>query len=468
MVIMKRYIATVNVVDESERRDPNETQSLNPGRLEDLDLRHPVGPPNQSQDGAEPTAIDRQREGSDDVEIEAERGFNLVDLTEREDQGGVLNTWTSTPDSYGDHNNEEDPDLHLGFCIDSLSKLGFVRPDKTPGDSAIAAIRVPEELVKDVPPIGEGDSSPHHITVVRVIDIPEERFEELNNIISSVADYFPPIQISFRPGVEYFTNKDDEVIAHKGIDAPGLEDLHKSLKEALEDAGFEVTAYPEFKPHVTLEYGPAGDKNFMYEGEVPEGEWDVQELEIWGTEQDTPKIPLNELAKAAQRQPWICFDLDGTILEDPTSEDYKNTAEGDQPPFGKPFPNADKVLGELIDMGVRASIYTARFSEEDDNERYKHEIEVYLDSVGIPYSDVFYGIKPRCDLFVDNKGIHFAGDWMDTRNTIFDMLELDTDKEGVAVIDTVDSGNSFIDPWGGRRDLAIPRDLWMETENPYG
>jgi hypothetical protein len=339
-------IATQNIVDEPEFRDPDEPAEKSPGKLEDQDMNFPAGEIEQSFFGAEPTSLERIREGSDEEseEKEAERGHNLTDLTKRETPGyNVLNTWLDTPRSYGDPNAEEDPDLHLGSKISRY------------------AYKIAEDMY-----------------MLRARNLEVSQLCKSDTYNRYIAEF-----------------KSDDFLL------------------------------------------------------------------------DLVQTYVDQFYKKSQKQIWVGVDLDGTILEDPTDEDYRDIVEGDQPSFGNPIPDAAEALGTLIAMGVRVSIYTARFEEGADNERFKAEIADYLESQEIPFSDIYVGIKPRCDLIIDNKVLRFEGDWFETLNTTIDLLNLDQDKEAVAVIDTVDDGNTFNDPWGSRRDLAIPRDIFVETENPF-
>lgn len=112
----------------------------------------------------------------------------------------------------------------------------------------------------------------------------------------------------------------------------------------------------------------------------------------------------------AQRQPWVCVDMDGTILEKPegarTQQDYMTN-------FGDPIDGAADALRELASLGWRISIYTARFQDLDEAETAQLEgaIAAHLRSWQIPFTDVWTGRKPQCDYFVDDKAIQFDEDW---------------------------------------------------------
>jgi hypothetical protein len=109
-----------------------------------------------------------------------------------------------------------------------------------------------------------------------------------------------------------------------------------------------------------------------------------------------------------ERQPWAAVDLDGTILVEDDAEH-----EG-RPPLGEPYPGAKEALQELVDAGVRVSIWTARqyFEEEDgDNAEWQKEIDDHLKYHQIPYTDIYVGKKPPADVFIDNKAVAFKENW---------------------------------------------------------
>jgi hypothetical protein len=108
--------------------------------------------------------------------------------------------------------------------------------------------------------------------------------------------------------------------------------------------------------------------------------------------------------KVAQfdNEPWICVDFDGTIAR--TNED-----DSDGEITGEIIPGVQDVLQKLIDKGYRVSIYSARASSDDSN--WESKLEDFLDANDIPYTDIHRGPKPPADAFVDNKALHFDGDW---------------------------------------------------------
>lgn len=193
-------------------------------------------------------------------------------------------------------------------------------------------------------------------------------------------------------------------------------------------------------------------------------------------------------SRTAQRQPWAAVDLDGTILEAP---DYAAWAPqpNAQPPFGAPKPGAQGALAELVRLGWRVSIYTARFGDESLSEQvvsgWADQIAEYLNAHEIPFSDIWVGRKPRADIFVDDKAIRFEGDWDEilTQLTVIDSRHVpnETDETdvpqaapatapGEAQVGDIEleaggpfpdeaNPNNFDDPLGDRAPRGVSRDV---------
>lgn len=103
------------------------------------------------------------------------------------------------------------------------------------------------------------------------------------------------------------------------------------------------------------------------------------------------------------QMPWICTDLDGTLVEqDPqTGQDV-------------PIPGAVEAMTQLAQQGFKITVFTARFSPMPlaDKQRLKEEIEQELQQMGFPPMEVWTGThKPHSDIFIDNQAVTFDGDW---------------------------------------------------------
>lgn len=165
------------------------------------------------------------------------------------------------------------------------------KENKEDGESVGIFLRVPEGLAERWPTERGGDNdSPPHFTLLFVGEVPGERQQELMKLVEDVARDHPPFPVKLANGVEWFTSFDEDLenreIAHKAPDGPStdlMESLHNDLKRALEENDFEIRHYPGgFKAHSTLRYCPTRE----YDGEVPEGGWTADEIEVWGWEED--------------------------------------------------------------------------------------------------------------------------------------------------------------------------------------
>lgn len=124
-------------------------------------------------------------------------------------------------------------------------------------------------------------------------------------------------------------------------------------------------------------------------------------------------VSLRQRRHAADdKQPWVAVDLDGTLLDETSP---KSVPESGGVSFGAPLPGAAEAMQELVALGWRVSIYTARFGDEampdDEVERLAALISERLNQHNIVHTDVWVGRKPRAHAFVDNRAIAFDGDW---------------------------------------------------------
>ena len=162
---------------------------------------------------------------------------------------------------------------------------------------------------------------------------------------------------------------------------------------------------------------------------------------------DPADLDWQEKVAQHERQPWAAIDLDGTILV----EDGEHH-EG-RPPLGEPYPGAKEALQELVDAGVRVSIWTARqyFEDDDrDNSDWQAEIDEHLKYHQIPYTDIYVGKKPPADVFIDNKSVAFKENWPQALQEAVQHLdkkaitmEAVTSEEAAITMDAVDDPAMF-------------------------
>ncbi len=123
--------------------------------------------------------------------------------------------------------------------------------------------------------------------------------------------------------------------------------------------------------------------------------------------------------------PWVCIDLDGTIMED-----------GHFPGFGKPRPGARKYLNKIRNRGIKIMVFTARTGITDLDGRYQNvnkvvnEILQWCEENDIPCDYVFPLPKPTFVLaFFDNLNVHVGPEKDAWKNSWDRFLTLIDDKE---------------------------------------
>jgi len=108
-----------------------------------------------------------------------------------------------------------------------------------------------------------------------------------------------------------------------------------------------------------------------------------------------------------EHTPTACVDLDGTIAS------YKDGWQSEEH-YGEPIPGVQEALQRLKDNGWRIIIFTTR----GDNKR----TSAYLKKHNIPFDyinenpDQPPGTSDKliADVYIDDRGIRFNGDWAKT------------------------------------------------------
>lgn len=106
---------------------------------------------------------------------------------------------------------------------------------------------------------------------------------------------------------------------------------------------------------------------------------------------------------------WIGVDLDDTLLQRD----------------GSPEDEAGDAMRELLEAGHRVTIWTARFAriQEKDHTKMRLQIEDELNLADVPFSDIWMGPKPPCDLFIGDNLVPYLGDWPQALATAKIMLK---------------------------------------------
>lgn len=143
---------------------------------------------------------------------------------------------------------------------------------------------LPVDVARQFPDEGRSaeDSSPVHTTLVYIGDFPMELESKLVTIVNNVCEKMKPFTVKLG-APKKFKNDDNQTILHSPITSKKLKSFHSKLKNVLVANQIPVsTKYPEYKPHVTIEYVNEGDKP-KFKKTKPKGEWVIDSLWVWGT-----------------------------------------------------------------------------------------------------------------------------------------------------------------------------------------
>lgn len=233
----------------------------------------------------------------DSWSTETDEGLPRDIVKERKVPNGVVG------EKYGEY-----PDKTAGFGVGVRGTFGVqasAADGKTTGyrDSVGLFIRLPEHLAEQFPSLAPEDNSPPHVTFLYVGKVAEEQDEVFLETVHKVfAEGMPTIKAKLI-GLEHFDHPDKERrVAHCAVRfSSPLSEIRSRLRSALEDAGIEVgDSFPVYRPHVTLAYMPGLDSK--YDGPVPEGEWEFDEIEVWGLPKEH-RVSFHKPGKSARAIP---------------------------------------------------------------------------------------------------------------------------------------------------------------------
>lgn len=144
-------------------------------------------------------------------------------------------------------------------------------------------IRVPEHLAEMFPPAPPEDTSPRHVTLLYVGEVPAEHEGLFLEVVRGVLEGWGPVDAAF-DGLDYFIHpeKDRRVYYTRVKFDRDMGALRDRLSHMLGEFGFTIEdAHPlAYNAHATLDYV---DGLFSeYTGPVPSGDWQVTEIEVWG------------------------------------------------------------------------------------------------------------------------------------------------------------------------------------------
>lgn len=155
--------------------------------------------------------------------------------------------------------------------------------DKQPGESVGLFITLPSEIAEQYPSEGkEGeDSSPAHLTLLYIGDVPMHFEDKILEVVQQVCENFKKFKVKIKSPKKWI-NDENQTIYHSPIASSKLTNLHNMLEKSFELNQIPFSRkYPEFKPHVTIEYVNEGEKP-KFKDVKPEGEFVVESVWVWG------------------------------------------------------------------------------------------------------------------------------------------------------------------------------------------
>lgn len=222
-------------------------------------------------------------------------------------------------------------ELYRNF--DDITKTASISKRAGKKNSAGIFAVVPGDLAKGFPSLGEHDKSKPHITVLYIGKVPKKHENLLEEIIKKVTKEYKPFKVELDDKVSYFPaskHSDGCKIAKLKIISKDLHKLHNKLKKAISDAGIEIDDhFPDYKPHVTLEYMEPGKEK--YDGDFPKGSWIVESVEIWNDEHKKRfRLGGKNISKLAAEKVWQSIndwdsDVLYRVLDTNEIEEYKTT-----------------------------------------------------------------------------------------------------------------------------------------------
>lgn len=132
--------------------------------------------------------------------------------------------------------------------------------------------------------------------------------------------------------------------------------------------------------------------------------------------------PAEKLSRYATRRNDALVDFDSTLCE------------WAYPEFGEPTEGAAAAMAALKAQGWRIVIWTARMDRSiyplSERMETKRAIALWCEKHNIHYDEIDIGNygKRVCGIIIDDKNIHFCGDWQDVLRAAKALREIDEEK----------------------------------------
>lgn len=168
---------------------------------------------------------------------------------------------------------------------------------KVTGDGSVVGFffPLPEDLAAQYPPLGPEDTSPPHVTLLFVGEVPNNRKAEFVEVArAALTKESGPVWVTLgEPDFFVHADKDRRVWYSRVWFSKDVATIRDRLWAALVEAGFEVRhSYPlAYVPHVTLAYQLGATDVSPWDGPVPKGSWSASSVVVWGFSQ-VVELPL--------------------------------------------------------------------------------------------------------------------------------------------------------------------------------
>ena len=157
----------------------------------------------------------------------------------------------------------------------------YIDRDRQPGESVGIFSVLPKELADQFPPKQGHDNSPPHVTICYIGDIPLIWENKVVAVVEAVCSKFRPFTVRLGSPKKLINPKGEEVF-YSPVKSKKLYDFHDYLKQTLLLNQIPVDSkFPEYKPHVTIEYVEQGCER-KFADICPTGEWQIDSVWLWG------------------------------------------------------------------------------------------------------------------------------------------------------------------------------------------
>jgi 2'-5' RNA ligase len=156
--------------------------------------------------------------------------------------------------------------------------------EKLDGQHVGLFIIAPDYIANQFPKEGRAgeDSSPAHITLLYIGSLPAAFEPRMKEVLEDICDNTKRFTVALGSPRTF---KNDKIVLHSPIKSKKLKALHEIIKAKFHLAQIPFdNKFPEFKPHMTIAYCEDKKQLELYKDVNPQGEWVVDSIWLWGTD----------------------------------------------------------------------------------------------------------------------------------------------------------------------------------------